>query len=318
MRNAGTKRPPGPEPLRIRSVLLPLDGSDFAERAMPWAAGIARKARARLRLALVHQPPEPPPSTQAERRLYTRIQLSLRKSQRSYLRTTAARLRTEGSIRVGTAMLHGEPASALGSYIRDVGLDLVVMTTHGRGGLERAWLGSVADLMVRTLEIPILLIRPSEGAAPPPGAERILVPLDGSRRAEAVLPPAMAMARILEAELTLLQAVQPVVAMASAAPAFARSYGADLSELRRTEAEGYLEGVAEQVSGAGITARADAVLALGTVEAIRAASRAPGVGMIALATHGHGGLRRMVLGSVADKLVRSVDLPVLVTRPRGR
>ncbi len=332
------KRPAGPEPLRIRSVLLPLDGSPFAEHAVPWAAAIARKARARLRLALVHQPPQPPPADDSDRRLYTRVELALRKSQRDYLRSVAARLKGERATRVATATLDGAPAPALGQYVREIGVDLVVMTTHGRGGLERAWLGSVADRLVRSLEVPVLLIRPTDGdrtdgartdnprtegsrtAGPEaePRLEEILVPLDGSGLAEAALPPALAVASLFGARLTLVQGVEPVVMVVDAPTPFARNVDQELSALRRREAKDYLDDLAERVTAQGVPTVGAAVLCAGALEAIQAAARAPGIGMIALATHGRGGLRRLVLGSVADKLVRSSDLPVVVTRPRGR
>ena len=311
-----TRRPAGPQALRVRSVLLPLDGSSFAEQALPWAVTIARSARARLRLVLVHQPPEPPPVDRRSRQLYTRIELALRRSQRDYLRAVAARIKAGGPLQVTTVTLEGIPAAAISAYTADVGVDLVVMTTHGRGGLERAWLGSVADQLVRGLEIPVLLIRPTEGAGVSPEAGEILVALDGSRRAEAALPPAMAIAGLLRAPLTLLQAVAPVPMMVDAPTAFAGSFDEELSSLRRSEAKDYLEDVAAEVTAAGVEARPTAVLATHPLEAIRAAARAPGVGMIAVATHGRSGLRRMVLGSVADKLVRTSELPVLVTRPR--
>jgi nucleotide-binding universal stress UspA family protein len=312
-------RPPTvPEPLPIRSILVPLDGSAFAEQAIPWATVLARKARARLRLALAHQRPEPAPSDQRSRRLYTRVELALRKSQRDYLRAAAARIKGEGPLQVAAVTLDGPPAPAISAYVREVGVDLLVMTTHGRGGLERAWLGSVADQLVRGLETPILLIRPAEGATPSPGAEEILVPLDGSRRAEAALSPAMALATLLGVGLVLLQAVAPVQGIPEAPTPFAGSFDHELSALRREEAKDYLDDMAARVADGGVKARATAVLAANPLEAIRAAAGGPGIGLIALATHGRSGLRRMVLGSVADKLVRTSELPVLVTRPRGR
>jgi nucleotide-binding universal stress UspA family protein len=100
--------------------------------------------------------------------------------------------------------------------------------------------------------------------------------------------------------------------------AFPRALDEELTSLRRREAQDYLDGVAERVSASGVAARASAVLAAGALDGIQAATRSPAVGMIALATQGHGGLRRLVLGSVADKLVRTGELPVLVTRPRGK
>ena len=313
-----TRRTAAPEPLGIRSILLPLDGSAFAEQALPWATALARKARARLRLVLVHQPPQPPPADVRSKRLYTKIELALRKSQREYLRAIAGRIKAEGPLQVAMATLDGAPAPAICAYAREVGVDLVVMTTHGLGGLERAWLGSVADHLVRALEIPLLLIRPAENASAPPETREILIPLDGSRRSEAALAPAMAIATLLGAGLTLLQSVAPVPMMVDAPTPFARYFDDELSALRRGEAKDYLVSVAEEVAASGLTVRPTAVLAPSPLEAIRSAAQAPGIGMIALATHGRGGIGRMVLGSVADKLVRTSALPVLVTRPRGR
>jgi nucleotide-binding universal stress UspA family protein len=194
-------------------VLVPLDGSPFAEQALPWAAAIARATPARLRLALVHQAPSPPPIDRATGGLYAKIELALRKSQDGYLATVAERMQKEHQVQVAKAILQGAPARALGEYVREVGVDLVVMTTHGVGGIRRAWLGSVADRLVRSLEIPMLLIRPREDAAlsaKAPEVREILVALDGSRRAEAVLPAAAALAGILGAKLVLIQMVRPV------------------------------------------------------------------------------------------------------------
>ena len=88
--------------------------------------------------------------------------------------------------------------------------------------------------------------------------------------------------------------------------------------LRRREAQDYLDDVAERISESGVETRASAVLAGSALAGIQAAATSPGMGMIALATQGQGGLRRLVIGSVADKLVRTGELPVLVTRPRGK
>ena len=308
------------EPLSFRSVLLPLDGSPFAEHAIPWAAAIARNPRARLRLALVHQSPSPPPLDQSSARLYTKVELAVRKAERQYLREVAGRIKKGGAIQLATASLSGSPAPALTEYVREVGVDLVVMTTHGRSGLQRAWLGSVADRLVRTLEIPMLLVRPKEGEAdmPEPRVEEILVPLDGSRRAEAALPPALGMAWLFGARLALVQAVEPVVRMVGAPLVLPQLLHEELTAMRRREAQDYLEDLAERIGETGLATRAAAVLSGSAIAGIEAAARSPGVGMIALATHGRGGLRRLVLGSVADKLVRTGELPVLVTRPRGK
>jgi nucleotide-binding universal stress UspA family protein len=268
---------------------------------------------------LAHQPPFPPPRDQSSVRLFTRIELAVRKSERDYLRGVAARIRKTGGIQLATATLTGAPAAALAEYAREVGTDLVVMTTHGRGGLQRMWLGSVADHLVRSLDVPLLLIRPGEGApaAEAPALEEILVPLDGSRRAEAALPPALGMARLFGARVALIQVVEPVMLLLDA-PVVPQSLDEELMALRRREAQDYLQDVEERIAEQGTASRATAVLAGNPIQGIQAAADGPAVGMIALATHGRGGLRRLTLGSVADKLVRTGRLPVLVTRPRGK
>jgi nucleotide-binding universal stress UspA family protein len=308
-------------PIRIRSVLVPLDGSPFAEQALPWAAAIAVAALARLRLTLVHQSPSPPPLDEGTRRLYTRIELALRKSEREYLAKVADRLRQQHGAHVAKATLQGAPAPALVRYVREVEPEIVVMTTHGAGGIRRAWIGSVADQLVRSLETPLLLIRPREGepvADQVAGTREILVALDGSRRAEAALPPAATLAMLLQARLALIRVVHPIVRLTDPVRRFPLGFDEELTRLGRAEAQDYLEGVAERLSEAGAPASGVTVLGSSVFEAIQDAARAPGTGMIALASHGRGGVPRLVLGSVADKLVRGGELPVLVTRPRGR
>jgi nucleotide-binding universal stress UspA family protein len=315
------RRAPATPPIRIRSVLVPLDGSPFAEQALPWAAAIAGAARARLRLTLVHQSPAPPPLDEATGRLYTRIELSLRKVQREYLAKVADQVRREHGVQVAKVTLQGTPAPALVRYVGEMDPEIVVMTTHGAGGIRRAWLGSVADQLVRSLEIPMLVIRPREADQVPAGVaalQEILVALDGSRRAEAALPPAATLALLLRAKLALVRVVQPVVPFTDPVRPFPLGFDEELTRLSRAEAQDYLDDVAESLNAAGVPASAAAVVGSSAFEAIQDAARAPGTGMIALATRGRGGLPRMVLGSVADKLVRGGELPVLVTRPKGR
>jgi nucleotide-binding universal stress UspA family protein len=315
------RRAPAAPPIRIRSVLVPLDGSPFAEQALPWAAAIAGAARARLRLTLVHQSPSPPPLDEATGRLYTRIELSLRKVQREYLAKVADQVRREHGVQVAKVTLQGTPAPALARHVGEMDPEIVVMTTHGAGGIRRAWLGSVADQLVRSLEIPMLIIRPREADQVPAGVaalQEILVALDGSRRAEAALPPAATLALLLGAKLALVRVVQPVVPFTDPVRPFPLGFDEQLTRLSRAEAQDYLDDMAEGLNAAGVPASGGAVVGGSAFEAIQDAARAPGTGMIALATRGRGGLPRMVLGSVADKLVRGGELPVLVTRPKGR
>jgi nucleotide-binding universal stress UspA family protein len=123
------------------------------------------------------------------------------------------------------------------------------------------------------------------------------------------------MAALLDSRLSLVQAVQPVMFGADLPTSLPGGYDEELTAMRRREAQDYLDGIAEQLE---VPASATAVVGGAAFDTIQAAARAPATGMVALATHGRRGLRRLVLGSIADKLVRAGELPVLVTRPRGR
>jgi nucleotide-binding universal stress UspA family protein len=304
---------------RFASIMVPLDGSPLAERALPLGLDLAERARARLRLVLVHQTP-PPPVDKAAARLAVRVDLAVRRAEREYLRTTQARLAgtaTKGRVRGVTVT--GPVGQALADYVSELGVDLVVMATHGRGGFERAWLGSVADRLVRTLEIPVLLVR----AGTEPGSEAVpggpvLVPLDGSPRAEEALGPALALARLWDADIQLIQVVRPVMLATDPALPLPSAYDEVGTAIGRDIAQDYLDDVAERVRAAGVRATANAVLGWGAVDTLLGLAVPDRIGVLALATHGHGGLRRAALGSVADKLVRGASIPVLVCRPRGR
>jgi nucleotide-binding universal stress UspA family protein len=304
----------------FRTILVPLDGSLLAEQALPLARRIAERAGSKLRLALVHQIPLPPLDGSGAK-LFTSIELASRKAERSYLRALQARLRDQGVRLASAVSLTGAVGPALAQYVQDLGIDLVVMATHGRGGIRRAWLGSIADYMVRHLQVPILLVRPSEqGAAPEPtrGADQILVPLDGSPLAEEALEPAAELARAWGAELTLLQVVYPVVFMSDEMLGFTAPYDEDLTARLRTQAEDHIRGQAERLRGQGLRATGVAVIGWSAADSILQAARPDRVAAIAIATHGRGGIQRLALGSVADKLVRAAEVPVLVHRPAGR
>ena len=310
------------DPSSFRSILVPLDGSSFAEQAVPLAARIAERAGSKLRLALVHELP-PAPIDPVGAKLFTSIELATRKSERSYLRAIQVRLREDGMRLSSAVTLRGSPGPALAQYVREMSLDLVVMSTHGRGGVRRAWLGSVADYLIRNLEVPVLLVRPRESApasARPAASGQILVPLDGSRLAEQALGPAMSLARAWDAELALLQVVRPI--LLSADPSLPlplpSAFDEEIATMWRTQAQDYLDDIVEKLHEQGIRASGVASLGWYAADSILEAARPERVAAIAIATHGRGGLRRLVLGSVADKVVRGADVPVLVYRPADR
>ena len=318
-RTTGRSRPTSGT--RFRTIVVPLDGSPFAEHALPVAASLARAARARLRLVLVHQLP-PPPHDRDSAKLYVSVEVAVRKSQRAYLKQVADRLRDRFGVQATALVPDGPVGPTLTRWINETDPDLVVMTTHGRGAVGRALLGSVADHLVRTAEVPVMLVRPTGSDAPADDAEwspaEVVVPLDGSPLAEAVLPPAAEIARLFEVPLTLVQVIQPVL-MSTAPPLpFPLNYDERITEARRREAGDYLEDIAGRLREDGLTATPLTVLGATAAGPLLELAHADRSRLFAIATRGRGGAGRVVLGSVADKLVRGAEAPVLVVRPRGR
>jgi nucleotide-binding universal stress UspA family protein len=169
------------------------------------------------------------------------------------------------------------------------------------------------------LEVPILVVRPAETKAPESsgGLTEMLVPLDGSPLAEAVLQPAAALARLWDAEISLVQVVHPVVLTSDPPLPFPTGYSDQMTRIRRESAQDYVQDVAERLRESGVKASGVAVIGGGVAETLLDLARPEHTSLVAVATHGRGGLRRLVIGSVADKLVRAAEVPVLVVRPTG-
>jgi nucleotide-binding universal stress UspA family protein len=302
-----------------RVVMVPLDGSAFSEHALPLALGIARRAGASVRLVHVCEPPALSCFTDGMSIVEEPSQALNQEQATNYLTQLAMCLSIHWKVPITTMVLEGPAADVLRTHVRTSGVDLVVMTTHAHGRLPRAWLGSVADALMHSLPLPIVLVRPVTRAldllelAPEPALRHVLIPLDGSALAEEILAHAVDLGSVMQAEYTLLQAIdlQPT----SYAPAM-RLIGADEQVLAQWQAEvqGYLDQVADRLRAQGQSVRTSIMIAPPAV-AILDYVRQHAVDLIAMATHGRGGLMRMVVGSVADVVLRSTDLPVLLYRP---
>ncbi len=299
----------------IRTILVPLDGSPFGEQALPLAVEIARRARASVQLVHVHQPVTTP-WTGSELAADLKLETELRRQEQEYLHQTAERLGREGGIPVTDALLEGPVVEVIHERALGCGADLVVMATHGRGPLSRFWLGSVADQLIRRAAAPLLLVRPQEGGVPPMVVRHVLVPLDGSEQAEQVLGPAQELAALLAADVTLLRVVEPIVVPDRRWAGNAVS-GMDPALLHRLEADarGYLERVVIGLDGQVPRVTPRVVVNRRAPDAILAEVNAHPGTLVALATHARAGLARLVLGSVADKVIRGTTGPVLVYRP---
>jgi nucleotide-binding universal stress UspA family protein len=199
--------------------------------------------------------------------------------------------------------------------------DLVVMTTHGHGPLARAWMGSVADKLMRRLPMPVLLTRPHEEALDilegvhEHAFEHVLIPLDGSALAEQAMGPAIALGELMGAEYTLMQAIEPVV-LSYAPAAQVVALDEQTMEQWRAEALAYLDRVAGQMRDRGLIVRTSVRYGPPPI-AIVDYSREHTADLITISTHGRGGVARLLIGSVADKVVRTASVPVLIIPPQS-
>jgi nucleotide-binding universal stress UspA family protein len=259
------------------------------------------------------------PLSSEVRRLHAAREREARTSEKAYLDAFADQLRNQSSaLAITSATLRGPVAEALLEYVRRSRSDLVVMTSRGHGGLRRLWLGSVADAVIRGSVVPVLLVRPDESASPRPVLEnlsRILVPLGGSALSETILEPARELASLAGAELMLVQVIQPLVAALETQSVAPSTFDVELTNLRRQEAADYLKNLVAECLKAGVKAAYATPLGSNVADTILGLAE---VGLVALATHGRGGIKRLAIGSVADKLVRTAPRPLLIYRPRGR
>lgn len=296
-------------------ILVPLDGSSFGEHALAPAIGLARRFDASLELVHVHEV-APAVYMEGVPQLDTSLELDGIEHDRHYLESARDRVAALG-LPVRTSLLDGPTVAALVEHLQRTGCDLIVMTTHGRGPLSRAWLGSVADGLARHSDLPLLMIRPDpdrDDGRPPlepaPPLRRALVPLDGSPEAERVTEHALRLIGPERGEILFLHVVSPTLIVGG--------HVFELSEQRREE----LTAVARERIGDVVDRYAsrcethlEVVVARDAARAILDAGTSAGADFIAMSTHGRGGLSRLLFGSVTDKVLRSSSLPLLVARP---
>ena len=302
----------------LRSLLVPLDGSSLREWSLPLAAKVARATGAEVHLARVHERYEPEhlignSSFQWEGLDLTEYDARHRDEEADYLASVRKRLDGDG-ITVDARVLDGEPGERLARYADEVHSDLIVITSHGRSGLRRAWSGSVADAMVRNTHRPLLILHPDAKQALEAGeldVRTIVVPLDGSTASEAVLGPVRELALATGARVALVHVVSDSTVL-----------GPRLMTLRPDRLEpdvtgviSYLKSRAEELRDAGLKVEVYAKRGNQTTAAITEIARDLEADVIALATHGYGGVKRTLLGSVTDQLLKRTNLPLLVVRP---
>jgi nucleotide-binding universal stress UspA family protein len=295
----------------MRHILTALDGSPLAETILPIVEAIARPTQARVILLHVTAVPrDARPGSD-----HPGISEAVREDQalaEQYLRTLRQRLAAAG-IEASVAVTAGDPAAEIVRYAAQEGVDLLALATHGRSGLQRWAHGSVADAVLHATSTPLLLVRPDDGwVAAPRTLQRIAVPLDGSPEAETALTVAEPLALRCGVPVVLLRFVEPVVF----------GFGGDPTSLAYADFQGIfdstiaaareqLERTAAAVRQRGATVSAEVTLAQPGQGIASYVRDHPGT-LVVLTTHGRSGWRRLVLGSVARRVVQTVAAPILV------
>ena len=296
----------------MQRIMVPLDGGPFAQQALEVAVDIARSNQARLDIVTVHAP-LPPMAPEEPLDRIEAIHAALRGQLETYAGDLAAAISRDRGVTAVATVLDGDPATELERFAAAGKVDLVVMCTHGRGPVARAWLGSVADRLLRSFYGQLLLLRPDGGQKSGSRFRVILVALDGGALAETAIPAARA---LLAPGGTLVLArcvAPPVIApLAFEMPVLPPMVSA--GELRDA-AEKYLLDQRARSAAAGMTVRTALGESVNTADWLVDRAKMEGADLIAISTHGRKGLSRLVLGSVADKVIRSAAVPVLACHP---
>jgi nucleotide-binding universal stress UspA family protein len=302
----------------FETIIVPLDGSLFAEQAVGTAATLAQRSGADLVLIRVHE------TYLFEATDYSIADDLSRQDQEQYLAEIAERVESLFGLVPQRVLLDGVVDTAICNFASGFESPLIVISTHGRTGFSRLWLGSVADAIVRHASTPVLMLRhrgDGDGELTRTHHFRhLLVPLDGARFAEVALAPAAALAAAFRAKLTLLRVVAPVNVPVPlyAAPYVAPPIDDDEETLnsRLEGAEDYARALATKVRLDVRGLEVDTVVRVqdSPAPAILDAACAQGVDTIAIATHGRG-VSRLVVASVTDKVLRGGPEAVLVLRP---
>lgn len=296
-------------------ILVPLDGSKTAEKALPHARSLGGKLKVPVELLAVVDIAEVVSHTASERPRFldTVIDRAVEHST-TYLKSVAGTFTDTGPVKCSV-----EKGKAEESIIEKAARDrtmLIAMATHGRSGLNRFLLGSVAEKVLRGTVNPLLLIRASEepeteGETTP---NAILVPLDGSELGEAVLSMVADLAKKLDLDVELFRAYHiPYNVYGGDAGFYAGNYEELISGVR-DEAIEYLDNKAAELRKLGVPKVTSVVKDGIAGDEIITWAQKTGA-LIAMCSHGRSGVKRWVLGSVAETVVRHAANPVLITRP---
>jgi nucleotide-binding universal stress UspA family protein len=299
-----------------KKILVPLDGSELAEVALPYAEEIALKINSEVKLLQVV--PQSYGVYKADGEIYEHVSYIEKEMRiltikaKDYLDKVAKKLLGKG-INAVTAVRTGFAASEVSGLAKETNTDIIIMSTHGRTGISRWAMGSVANKIVRSSERPVILIRAKDTHAEVRQKDildKILVPLDGSKESEAVIPYVEKLATEFTIEVTLLHMLAPDPYIYSA-----KQF--NLIESHKISAKNYIKSVALKLEQKGIVTKAmfrEVTTGYEADEIIKLADKIQ-ADLVAMTTHGRSGINHWILGGVADRVLHGGNTPLLLLRP---
>ena len=299
----------------LRRILVPLDGSPLAEQALPVAVSLARQARTSVELVgvqplITHTFPGDAVIAGVE------LERDAARHLERYLEQTASHTHLATGVTVSHQVLHGQPADRIAALAKTRRAGLIVMTTHGRGGLARLWLGSVADQLLRITRTPVLLLHPTDTATPQT-LTHALVALDTDLEG-LVLDRAIAFAGLVSGtRFALVHVIEPPPAVYSELSAIPAALDPELVATVAGRARDHLEVIARRMRERGCEVTTHVPVAGPVGREVCVLAERLEAGLIVVGTHGRRGTMRLLLGSVADKVVRGAKRPVLVVPMTG-
>jgi nucleotide-binding universal stress UspA family protein len=294
-------------------ILVPLDGSELAETALPYAGEIAGRLGSAVTIIYVSEPEKPSPYERMHHSYMDRMVAATRREAAKYVD------KKTGTIQATSEILRGNAAEEIVDYADAKDVGLIVMTTHGLSGIKRWALGSVAEKVVRAADRPVFLVR---GKGPHPARSKkgtllkALVPLDGSEAGESAVPYIAELSAKLNTELILLQ-VLPLGFQDMSPTGYGWvMYQEELLRTNQLIAKEYLDEVGTRLVNRGATAVRSEVRFGDPAQEIMDFADETKVNVVAMSTHGRSGVGRWVFGSVVEKALHTGNTPLLIVRAK--
>ena len=289
-----------------RKILVPLDGSNAAEIVIPYVEELAAKLAAEVIVVSVYESPD---DMSHLHRYYLQRMVDQIQSQINEFEPAK-------TIKIQSEVLQGKPAQQLLRFADATNVSLIAMASYGSSGRETKLLGNIAVKVLWSTTKPVLLIRtPANEVALKQKRliKKILVPLDGSKTGETIIECAEVLAKALDAELVLLQVLEPLRIVAGF-ESVALSSIPQGEESIKASARAYLGNVEKPLKQKGIKTSVEIVWG-SAAERIIEYTESNNIDLITISSHGRSGVGRWVLGSVTEKVLEAGDIPVLVARP---